>query len=343
VHPAGVVDFLTRETACSGLRQSVSTPPLHTPMPSTVHLRDLHKRYGGVHAVRGVSFAVERGEIFGLLGPNGAGKTTTVECLIGLRTPDSGEIDVCGVDARRDPAEVKQRIGVALQSTSLQDQITPAEALRLFGSFYRRRAEPKALLARFGLEGKADARFSTLSGGQRQRLALALAFVNQPEVVLLDEPTTGLDPQARRELHADIAGMKSDGTTVLLTTHYLEEAEQLCDRIAIINEGRIVATGTPRELIAQSSHVQTVRLVTVQPLARSLLAQLPGAEELACAENIATFRTRRPNETLAAVSQLLVGQRAELLELHVRKATLEDVFVALTTGDGKTNPEGGKA
>ena len=199
-------------------------------MPAHVVVRDLRKSYAGVEAVRGVSFNIGAGEIFGLLGPNGAGKTTTVECLIGLREPDAGELEVCGFDARRNPREVKQMIGVALQSTSLQDKITPREALRLFGSFYRERVPPGELLERFALTEKADARFETLSGGQRQRLAIALAFVNRPKLVLLDEPTTGLDPQSRRELHAAIAQMKHDGYTVLFTTHYLDEAEHLCDR-----------------------------------------------------------------------------------------------------------------
>lgn len=302
-------------------------------MPANVTIRNLHKRYAGVDAVRGVNLSVEPGEIFGLLGPNGAGKTTTVECLVGLREPDAGELEVCGIDARRRPHEVKQRIGVALQSTALQDQITPTEALRLFGSFYREHAEPGALLERFALQEKAHARFATLSGGQRQRLALALAFVNKPELVLLDEPTTGLDPQARRELHADIARMRDDGCTVLLTTHYLEEAEQLCDRIAIINHGEIVATGTPRDLIAQSSAAQTVRLVTTHPLGNATLAGLPGAEDVRCSGNVVTFRTLRPTETLAELTQRLAAERSEIVELHVRKATLEDVFIGLTQED----------
>ena len=299
-------------------------------MPAQVIIRDLHKRYGGVRAVRGVSLTIEPGEIFGLLGPNGAGKTTTVECLIGLREPDGGELTVGGIDARQNPREVRQRIGVALQSTSLQDQITPREALRLFGSFYRRRAAPERLLERFALGEKADARFATLSGGQRQRLALALAFVNEPELVVLDEPTTGLDPQARRELHADIARIKEDGCTVLLTTHYLEEAERLCDRIAIINRGEIVATGTPRDLIAQSSGRQGVRLVTARPLARATVATLPGAEEVQVDGALTTLQTARANETVVALAQLLAAQKNELLELHVRKASLEDVFLGLT-------------
>ncbi len=220
-------------------------------MPSTVVVHNLSKRYGSIDAVRDVSFAVGAGEIFGLLGPNGAGKTTTLECLTGLREPDAGELIVCGFDVRGRPREAKEKIGVALQSTALPDKITPREALRLFGSFYREAVATEVLLERFALVEKADTFFDTLSGGQKQRLALALAFVNRPALVLLDEPTTGLDPSARRELHGEIRRMKQDGHTVLLSTHYLEEAEQLCDRIAIIARGCIVAVGAPRELVAQ--------------------------------------------------------------------------------------------
>src|SRR5215218_10732680 len=223
-----------------------------------VIVHDLRKRYDGVEAARGVSFEIQDGEIFGLIGPNGAGKTTTLECVIGLREPDAGSIEVCGIDARRRPREVKQRIGAALQTTSLQDKITPREALTLFASFYSRRAPAGELLDRFGLTGKADAPFDSLSGGQRQRLALALAFVNRPELVFLDEPTSGLDPQSRRELHEAIRQMKVDGHTVLLTTHYIDEAEMLCDRIAVIHKGVIVASGGTRELMERSSALPSV-------------------------------------------------------------------------------------
>ncbi len=224
-----------------------------------VSVRDLKKRYDSVEAARGVSFEILDGEIFGLIGPNGAGKTTTLECVLGLREPDEGAIEVCGIDARRQPRAVKEKIGAALQTTALQEKITPREALALFGAFYRHRAEPAALLERFSLLDKADEPFDTLSGGQRQRLALALAFVNKPELVFLDEPTAGLDPHARRELHGEIAKMKDEGHTVLLTTHYLNEAEALCDRIAIIDHGRIIVTGTPQEIIARSSAATSVR------------------------------------------------------------------------------------
>jgi ABC-2 type transport system ATP-binding protein len=294
-------------------------------------VRDLRKRYNGVEAVRGISFEVRDQEIFGLLGPNGAGKTTTLECVIGLRTPDGGDIEVCGVDARRQPREVKQKIGAALQTTALQDKITPREALALFGSFYHRRAEPDELLERFALRDKSDATFDTLSGGQRQRLALALAFVNRPELVFLDEPTAGLDPQSRRELHAEIARTKRDGSTVLLTTHYIDEAEQLCDRVAIVDHGRIVAMGTPQELMAGSRAVQSVSVVTTQPIERARLERLPGVQELTYDDGVrAQFRTTTVGPTVAELMRLLDGSGNELVELLVRKASLEDVFIELT-------------
>jgi ABC-2 type transport system ATP-binding protein len=299
-------------------------------MPAHVVVRDLRKSYGEVEAVRGVSFTIEAGEIFGLLGPNGAGKTTTVECLIGLRDPDAGELEVCGVDARRNPRGMKQKIGVALQTTSLQDKITPREALHLFGSFYENRVAPTELLERFALVEKADAPLDSLSGGQRQRLALALAFVNRPQLVFLDEPTTGLDPQSRRELHAAIARMKADGFTVLFTTHYLAEAEQLCDRVAIIDRGRIVATGRPRDLIAQSDAAQAVTLVTSKPIDPARLAALPGVSAVAGQGVEVRFQTSDATATLTALTALLAEQRADLVELQVKKSSLEDVFLKLT-------------
>jgi ABC-2 type transport system ATP-binding protein len=299
-------------------------------MHPKVIVRDLRKRYGGIEAARGVSFEVAEGEILGLLGPNGAGKTTTLECVLGLRQPDAGEIEVCGIDARRNPREVKQRIGAALQTTSLQDRITPTEALALFGSFYRDRADPAQLLERFSLTEKADAPFDTLSGGQRQRLALALAFVNRPELVFLDEPTTGLDARARRDLHADIARMRADGHTLLLTTHYIDEAEALCDRIAIIDRGRIVATGTPHELISRSGLAPTVRFGADAPLDPAMLLALPDVDQVECEGTRARFSTPRPAPALAALTAALQERGVEIVELTVRQATLEDVFLQLT-------------
>jgi ABC-2 type transport system ATP-binding protein len=304
-------------------------------MAAHVVIRDLRKSYEGVDAVRGVSFEIQAGEIFGLLGPNGAGKTTTVECIVGLREPDAGHLEVCGLDARRQPRAVKQKVGVALQSTSLQDKITPREALRLFGSFYEEHVSPQTLLERFALVEKADAHVDTLSGGQRQRLALALAFVNRPQLVFLDEPTTGLDPHSRRELHASIARMKTEGYTVLFTTHYLDEAEDLCDRVAIIDQGRIVATGTPRELIAGAQGLQAVTLVTTQPIDSSRIVALPGVSEFrelggTAESSEVQFQTSNATTTLAALTRLIEEERANVVELHLRKASLEDVFLQLT-------------
>ncbi len=297
-----------------------------------VCVRDLRKNYGKIEAARGVTFDILDGEIFGLLGPNGAGKTTTVECILGLREPDSGEIEMFGIDARRNPADVKQKIGAALQTTSLQDKITPREALRVFGGFYRDPAEPERLLERFSLLDKADAYFDTLSGGQRQRMALALAFVNNPELIVLDEPITGLDPVARRDLHAEILRMKQDGDTVLLTTHNMDEAERLCDRIAILDRGRVVATGAPRELISQSTAAPWVFLATAQPLDSSLLANLPGIQDLAGENSGVRFSTTQATRTLAALMQLLDEHKLDIVELRVRKATLEDILIDLTGG-----------
>jgi ABC-2 type transport system ATP-binding protein len=293
-------------------------------------VENLRKRYGAVEAARGVSFQVEDGEIFGLIGPNGAGKTTTVECVLGLREPDDGRIEVCGLDARRQPREAKQRMGAALQTTALQDKITPREALRLFGALYRHADPPGPLLERFALADKADAAFDTLSGGQRQRLALALAFVNRPDVVLLDEPTAGLDPQARRDLHDTILGMKRDGHTVLLTTHQLAEAETLCDRIAIIDRGTVIAADTPRAIIGRSQALPSIHLVTAAPVDPADLARLPDVRDVegqGC--DLRVYTTHAPR-TLAALSARLETIGVEIVELHLRKATLEDVFLELT-------------
>jgi ABC-2 type transport system ATP-binding protein len=301
-------------------------------MSSKVLVRDLEKRYGSIHAARGVNFEIQEGEIFGLIGPNGAGKTTVVECVLGLREPDAGTIEVCGIDARARPQEVKQKLGAALQTTALQDKITPREALALFASFYREHAAPQVLLDRFALADKADASFDSLSSGQRQRLALALAFVNKPELVFLDEPTAGLDPQSRRELHGEIARMRDDGHTVLLTTHYLDEAEALCDRVAIIDRGRIVAAGAPREIGGQSASPPCVLLWTVQPLDPDILDDLPGAQDLEYGSATARFTTTRVHAAVAELMSRLEARGIDVSELRVQKTSLEQVFLQLTTG-----------
>jgi len=238
-------------------------------MTAAIAVEGLTRRYGAVVAADGISFDVQAGEIFGLLGPNGAGKTTTLECILGLGRPDAGRVAVCGFS---DPRDARARIGAVLQATGLQDKITPREALELFRSFYPAPVAADALIDRFGLREKQNAAYDTLSGGQKQRLALALAFVGDPAVFVLDEPTAGLDPQMRREVQDHICAMKAAGRAVLLATHDMDEAERLCDRLAVIAGGRIVATGTPKDLIAgsQSSRLEDVILqLTAQKTAKS--------------------------------------------------------------------------
>ena len=221
-------------------------------MSAAIAVRNLSHRYGATEAASGVSFEIAPGEIFGLLGPNGAGKTTIVDCILGLTVPDSGEIAICGMDVRKHALAARAKTGAVLQATGLPDKITPREALDVFGALYSAPMQTHGLLQRFGLTQKAEVAFDTLSGGQKQRLALALAFVGDPKVLVLDEPTTGLDPQIRREVQDHIRGMKESSRAVLLTTHDMAEAKQLCDRIAVIAAGHIVAMGTPAELIAGS-------------------------------------------------------------------------------------------
>src|SRR5206468_4649507 len=224
-----------------------------------------------VQAVRGVSFSVDEGEVFGLLGPNGTGKTTTVEILEGLRNPDGGRVRVCGFDPQVSPNELKHEIGAALQSTSLPDKLRVMEALRLFASFYKRRRNPEELLKRFGLEEKRNAFYSQLSGGQKQRLALAMALVNDPKVLFFDEPTAGLDPQVRREIYDIIEELKSERKTILMTTHYIEEAERLWDRVAIVDHGKVMALGTPRELKALSGGTRRIESRLSKPESKGTL------------------------------------------------------------------------
>jgi len=273
---------------------------------------------------------IREGEIFGLLGPNGAGKTTLLECIVGLRVPDDGEITVTGIDATRRARDVQQRIGVMLQSTALQDKITPREALQLFGTFYRNAADPAQLLERFALTDKADATFDTLSGGQRQRLALAIAFVNRPEILFLDEPTAGLDPQSRRELREEIIRLKKDGRTVFLTTHDVDEAERLCERVAILDGGAIIATGQPRALATESPSMHTVSVSTRPHIDVGRLTGIPGIDDVTFDGSRISFRTADARNALRELTRLLEQTGVELLELRVNRATLEDVFLRLT-------------
>jgi ABC-2 type transport system ATP-binding protein len=308
------------------------------PAESSLAISDLVKTYGPIRAVDSVSLRVAAGEIVGLLGPNGAGKTSLIECALGLRLPDSGSVHMAGIDARAHPAAVKGGIGAVLQSTALQDAITPLEALELFAAFYPRPIPAARLLDRFELVDKADARFETLSGGQRQRLALALAFVNDPALFFLDEPTAGLDPQVRRGLHDSIRQFRADGRSVLLTTHYIEEAHALCDRIAIMHLGRIVAEGTPDELIARSpSHTRLI-VRTAQKTDMAGLARLPGVITAAAdSDGAIVLQARDSGPVIIELVRLLAATGNELLDLQVRKPSLEDVFIELTGDPGESS------
>src|SRR5712671_8028253 len=261
---------------------------------SVIEVQNLTKRYGDVEALRGVSFSVGEGEVFGLLGPNGAGKASTVEILEGLRTPDSGRASVCGLDPQRSGAEFKYIIGAALQSTALPDKMRVREALDLFGSFYPRRRGTAELLKRFGLEEKRNAFYSQLSGGQKQRLALAMALVNDPRVVFLDEPTAGLDPQVRREIYDIIEELKKGKKTILLTTHYIEEAERLCDRVAIVDHGKVIALGSPKELKQRSADKTRLEVRLARPESDSALRNLDGVADCHVVDGGYVLHTQRP-------------------------------------------------
>src|SRR5438067_3059451 len=236
-----------------------------------IHVRVLRKSYGAFEAVKGIDFEVRPGEVFGLLGPNGAGKTTTVELLAGLRARSAGDVTVLNFDPDRQKQKLKDRIGVCLQATNLPDKITVHEALKLFGAFYTRNVDGEALLKRLQLDEKRNAAYSTLSGGQKQRLAIALALINDPQMLFLDEPTTGLDPQVRLEIRDLIEELRAEKRTILMTTHYIEEAERLCDRVAIIDAGQIIALGTPRELQEKSATQSSIEIRLTQPLKEIVL------------------------------------------------------------------------
>jgi ABC-2 type transport system ATP-binding protein len=292
----------------------------------------LTKRYGDVEAVKGIDFQVSAGEVFGLLGPNGAGKTSTVEILEGLRPRTSGNATVLGFDPDRQKQQLKDRIGVCLQATNLPAKIRVHEAMDLFASFYTRSLSTDQILKRLQLWDKRAAAYDTLSGGQKQRLALALALVNDPQLLFLDEPTTGLDPQIRLEIHNLIEQMKSEKRTVLLTTHYIEEAERLCDRVAIIDEGRIVAMGTPRELQQKSRSQSRIQIVAGQPFNGTALPPWPDAVSSTVDDDgrTLTVYSTRPARTLFEIMKWLDHQGTQLEDVHLKKPTLEDVFVELT-------------
>jgi len=299
-------------------------------MSAAVTVRDLRKAYREVEAVAGVSFAVERGEVFGLLGPNGAGKTTTLECLLGLRTPDAGVLELGGVDLRRYPSAARRKIGAVLQSTLLPERITVREAVRLFAALYPDPVPPAELMERFGLAAVAGTRFEGLSGGERQRLALALAFVGRPEVLVLDEPTAGLDPVVRAGLHEEIRRARADGCAVVLSTHYLEEAEALCDRLAILVRGRILAEGAPRALLTAVEERHRLDLEASGPVPEAWSHEIAALERGRCTGNRLLAYTRRPAEAVAELARRLRAAELEVGALSVRQVSLEEAFLRLT-------------
>jgi ABC-2 type transport system ATP-binding protein len=295
-----------------------------------IRVTDLRKAYGTTHAVAGVSFDVAAGSVFGLLGPNGAGKTTTVEVLEGLRDADAGEVRVLGVDVLRDPDALKPRIGVSLQTAALYPRLTVVEVLDLFRSFYPRGRSTDELVGLMDLGEKRTTRTQDLSGGQRQRLSVALALVNDPELIFLDEPTTGMDPAARRALWDVVLGLRNEGRSILLTTHYMEEAEVLCDRLAIMDHGRILEEGTVAELISRRFHERAVRFDAVEGLPDDRLAAMPGVTAVKHEDNEVLMYTRDVPATIGSVLAAFEALGIEPQNLGVRRATLEDVFLDLT-------------
>ena len=297
--------------------------------PPAIHVAALRKTYGRTVAVQDVSFDVHPGEIFGLIGPNGAGKTTTMECVEGLRTPDQGTIAVLGLDPARDARALQERIGVQLQEAQLQKRIKVREAVDLWASLYRHPADGNRLIEQLGLAEKRNAWFMTLSGGQKQRLFIALALINDPELVFLDELTTGLDPQARRAIWDLVRGIRERGKTVFLTTHLMEEAEKLCDRVAIIDHGRIVDVGTPVELVRRHCPERTVFVVTDDPAAPERFRSIPRVQSIEAEGSRVAIRGTG-DDLVTQVVQCLAEHRIRAIDFRTETPTLEDVFLRVT-------------
>ncbi|MGA4986079.1 ATP-binding cassette domain-containing protein [Streptomyces cellulosae] len=295
---------------------------------SVIDLTDLRKAYGGRTAVDGVSFSVNEGEIFGILGPNGAGKTTTVECVEGLRAPDAGRVRVAGLDPVADHAEVTRVLGAQLQQSELQPKLTVREALELYASFHPRPADWRPLAERLGLTAKLTTRFAKLSGGQKQRLFIALALIGNPRIVVLDELTTGLDPRARRDTWELIEDVRAGGVTVLLVTHFMEEAQRLCDRIAVIDQGRVAALDTPAGLVRRSAGTTVISFTPSAPLDDAGIDTLPGLVSVARKDGRITLSGT--DDTVNAVLTLLARSHVTAHQLRVTDATLDDAFLDLT-------------
>ncbi|NKY99031.1 ABC transporter ATP-binding protein [Nocardiopsis alborubida] len=293
-----------------------------------IDVRNLHKRYGEKVVVDDVSFSVEEGEIFGILGSNGAGKTTTVECVAGMRPTDSGSITVLGRDPRRERDEVRQRLGVQLQEARLPDRIRVGEALDLYASFYRSPADTGELMERLGLADRRDTQYRRLSGGQKQRVSIALALVGRPRVTILDELTTGLDPQARRDTWDLVEDVRDSGVTVVLVTHFMDEAERLCDRLAVIDSGRVAALDTPAGLVTQAGSEQQVTFRAPPEFDEQLLAARP---EVVSAQRMGNqVRVSGRGNLLHAVTSVLAREHVVAEDLRIERSSLDDAFVALT-------------
>ena len=303
---------------------------MSAPGSSVIRAGNVRKSYGEVRAVDGISFEVARGDVFGLLGPNGAGKTTTVEMLEGLRQPDDGTLEVLGIDVSRDPDALKERIGVALQTAELYPKLTVVEVLDLFRSFYRRSLPTEQLISFLDLGERRNAQTRQLSGGQRQRLAVALALVNDPEVVFLDEPTTGLDPAARRALWTLVEQLRDRGTTVLLTTHYMEEAETLCDQVAIMDHGRILDMGTVPQLVSRRFREKAVQFDRIAGLDDERLTAIAAVSSVRHDDGEVLLYSRDVPATIQDLLAVTDAMGAEPQNLTIRRATLEDVFLELT-------------
>jgi ABC-2 type transport system ATP-binding protein len=302
-------------------------------MPIAILCRDLRKTYDGkVEAVRGIDLSIPAGECFGLLGPNGAGKTTTIEILEGLLGATSGTVEILGMTWREHERELREWLGISLQETRLSEKLTVRETLILFASFYREPANIDEVMEELSLTEKADAWVGKLSGGQKQRLAVATALVGNPRILFLDEPTTGLDPQSRRQLWDIIRQFQKRGGTILLTTHYMDEAERLCDRLAIIDHGRIIAEGSPAELIERlgGHHVLEIAVSGNGTTSDAMWKSLPGVQSIRQDEGIISLQVHEPHETIPALLDAVRMHGSKLEHLTTRQASLEDVFVQLT-------------
>jgi ABC-2 type transport system ATP-binding protein len=299
-------------------------------MDIAVEVKDLFKKYGDLIAVNKVSFTIQEGEIFGLLGPNGAGKTTTLEMIEGLRKPDGGSIQLCGIDVLKRADDIKEIIGVQLQSTSIYDNIKVGEVIELFGGYYRKCRPTDEILEEVSLNEKRDSFVDSLSGGQKQRLALALALVNEPRVLFLDEPTTGLDPQARRNIWGIIEELRRKGKTIVLNTHYMEEAEQLCERVGIMDHGQIIALDTPANLISKQNMDSAVEIFSPDGTGKEFFEKMQKVDKVTQDGDKLILHTRDALSLLTDIMRLREQDRLRLKNISVREATLEDVFLELT-------------